>query len=116
MPINVLGNSSSSHDNGDKTDTSMFIQKLYLRTKYLEANIGEDFDTKNQLKFKNLPCLIENSDAVCKFCVDNKFNKDIDFNDKNLEKIEFVEVKCQPAGDEDLTPKIFVDNAKTSHH
>ena len=30
MPISVLGNSSL--DNGDKIDTSLFVQKHYLRS------------------------------------------------------------------------------------
>ena len=28
MPINVFGNSSSSYDNGNKIDTSLFVQKI----------------------------------------------------------------------------------------
>ena len=38
MPINVFGN-SNSNDNGNKIDTSLFVQKPYLRTSYIEANI-----------------------------------------------------------------------------
>ena len=49
MPINVFGN-SKSHDNGSKYDTSVFVQKPYLRTNYIEANIEEDIDLKNQEK------------------------------------------------------------------
>ena len=44
MPIIVFGNSSSSHDSGIKIDKSLFVQKPYLRTKYLESNIEEDLD------------------------------------------------------------------------
>ena len=47
MPINVFGN-SNSNDNGSKIDTFLFVQKLYLRTNYIEANIEEDIDLKNQ--------------------------------------------------------------------
>ena len=39
MPINVFGNSSSSHDNGKENDTSPFVQKAYLRTIYIESEI-----------------------------------------------------------------------------
>ena len=74
MPINVSGNSSSSYDNANTIDTSLFVQKLYLRTNYIEANIEEKFDLKNQFKIRNLPCPQENSDAVCKSYVDNLFN------------------------------------------
>ena len=43
MPINVFGN-SNSNDNGRKIDTSLFVQKPYLRTNYIESNIEEDID------------------------------------------------------------------------
>ena len=46
MPINVFGN--SSHDKNNKIDTSLFVQKPYLRTIYIESNIEEDIDLKNQ--------------------------------------------------------------------
>ena len=45
MPINVFGNSSSNSDN--KIDTSLFVQKPYLRSNYMEADIDEDIDLKN---------------------------------------------------------------------
>ena len=47
MPINVFGNSSSSHDSGNKGDTSSFVQKLYQRTNYVESNIEEHINLKN---------------------------------------------------------------------
>ena len=52
MPNNVFGN--SSHDNSKKIDTSLFVQKSYLRTHYKESNIEEDIDLKNQFRIKNL--------------------------------------------------------------
>ena len=55
MLINVFVNSSSSHDNGNNIDTSLFVQKPYLRTNYMESNIEEDIDLKNQHRIKNLP-------------------------------------------------------------
>ena len=53
MPINVFGDSSYSHDN--KIDTSLFVQKPYLRTNYIEAKIEEDIDLKNHFRIKNSP-------------------------------------------------------------
>ena len=50
MPINVFGNSSSSHDKGNKIDTSFFVQKTYLRHNYIESNIEEDIDLKKTYK------------------------------------------------------------------
>ena len=55
MPNNVFGNSSSAHDNGNKIDTSLFVQKPCLILNYIEANIEEDIDLKNQYRNKNLP-------------------------------------------------------------
>ena len=49
MPINVFG-SSSNNSSGNKKDTSLFVQKSYLRTNYIEANIEEDIDLRNQYK------------------------------------------------------------------
>ena len=46
MPNNVFGNFSSSHDNGNKFDTSLFVQRPYLRTNYTESNIEGDIDSK----------------------------------------------------------------------
>ena len=90
MPINIFDNKSSSHDNGKKIDTSIFVQKPSLRTNYIESKIEEDIDTKNPYKVKNLPCLQEVSDSVCKSYVDSGLNdpnlkrktSDIDFNFK----------------------------------
>ena len=42
MPINVYGNSSNKSEN--KIDTSLFVQKPYLRTNCKESNIEEDID------------------------------------------------------------------------
>ena len=54
MPINVFGD-SNSNDNGNKVDTSLFVQKPFLRTKFIESNIEEDIDLKNQYRIRNLP-------------------------------------------------------------
>ena len=61
MPINVFGN-SNSNDNS-KIDTSLFVQKPYLRRNYIETNIEEDIDLKNQYRIKNLLDPISLQDA-----------------------------------------------------
>ena len=50
MPINVFGNSSNSSEN--RIDTSLFVQKPYLRFNYIEASIEEDINMKNHYKIK----------------------------------------------------------------
>ena len=64
MPINVFGNSSSN--SVSKIDTSLFVQKPYLRTNYIESNIEEDNDLKNQYRIKNLPDPISITEACNK--------------------------------------------------
>ena len=53
MPINVFGD-SNSNDNENKLDTSLFVQKPYPRTNFIEANIEEDIDMKGQYRIKIL--------------------------------------------------------------
>ena len=99
MPITVIGN--SSHDNNkNEIDNSLFVQKPYLRSNYIEANIEEGINMKNQLKSKNLPCPQENSDSFCISYVDNFFNDPslvknndlIDLNDRNITNARFNQV------------------------
>ena len=122
MPIDVLGNSSSSYDNGNKIDTSLFVQKPYLRTNYIEANIEEDINMKNQYRIKNLPFPQENQDAVCKSYVDNLTNDssilknsnphpDIDLKYKKIIKVGLIEVNRIPEWGDQVTSKFYVDNA-----
>ena len=107
MPINVFGN-SNSNDNS-KIDTSLCVQKPYLRHNYIEANIEEDIDLKNQYRIKNLIDPINLQDACNKNYIDNIFKNDIDFNDVKLENIKFVKVNYAPAHPNHLTPKVYVD-------
>ena len=72
MPINVFG--SSSNNSEHKIDTSLFLQKSYLRTSYIEANIEEDIDLENQFRIENLPDPISIREATSKSYVDFLFN------------------------------------------
>ena len=118
MPINVFGN-SNSNDNGSKIDTSIFVQKLYLRSNYEESNIEENIDLKNQLRIKNLPDPISIREAASKNYVDKLFNDPsivknpahIDLNDRNITNARFIQVNQWPQIDSHLTPKLYVDNA-----
>ena len=51
MPTNVFANSSNNSDN--QIDTSLIVQKFYLRNNYIEAKIEEDIDLKNQFRNEN---------------------------------------------------------------
>ena len=117
MPINVFGNSSNISDN--KIDTSLFVQKPYLRHNYIEANIQEDIELKNQFRTKNLPDHISIREAASKHYVDNLFNdpsvlkntEHIDLNDRNITNARFIQVNQLPQIDSHLTAKLYVNNA-----
>ena len=67
--------------------------------------------TKNQYRLENLPDPISIREACSKNYVDNIFKNDIDFNNVKLENIKFYKVNYQPAVNEHLTPKVYVDAA-----
>ena len=118
MPINVFGN-SNSNDNINKIDTSLFVQKPYLRTNYLEVDIQENFDFKNQFRIKNLLDPISIREPTPKHYVDNFFNDPgiiknnahIDLKDRNITNARFIQVNQIPQIDSHLTAKLYVDNA-----
>ena len=119
MPINVFGNSSNNSE--QKIDTSLFVQKPYLRTNYIEANIEEDIDLKNQNRIKNLPDPLSITEACSKNYVDNLFNdpsiikntEHIDLDDRNITNARFIQVNQLPQIDSHLTAKLYVDNTKS---
>ena len=117
MPINVFGNSSNNSE--QKIDSSLFVSKPYLRTNYIEANIEEDIDLKNQYRIKNLPDPISITEAASKNYVDNLFNVSsivknstlIDLKDRNISNARFIQVNQVPRIDSHLTAKLYVDNS-----
>ena len=117
MPVRLFGNSSNNSDN--KIDTSLFVQKPYLRTNYIESHIEEDIDLKNQYRIKNLPDPISIREPAPKHYVDNLFNdpsivkntEHIDLNDRNITNCRFLSVNQLPQIDSHLTAKLYVDNS-----
>ena len=116
MPINVFGN-SSNNNNDNKTDTNLFVQKPYLRTNYIEANIEEDINLKNQYRIKNLPNLTNLQDACNKNYIDNAIdevslvrnNKDNDYGNYNLTNINYITLNKQAENDNEVITKSYVD-------
>ena len=96
-----------------------FVTKPYLRTNYIESNIEEDIDLKNQYRIKNLPDPISIREPATKNYIVNKFNDPsiirntahIDLNDKNITNARFIQVNQLPQIDSHLTAKLYVDNA-----
>ena len=119
MPINNFSNSSTSHDSGNKIDTSLFVQKPYLRTNYIERNIEEDIDLKIQNRMKDFPDLLSIRVPVSQIYLANEFNEfniikntaHVDFNDKDLDNVHSFKVNSFPTLEDQLTPKIYVDQA-----
>ena len=115
MPVNVFGNSSNNSSN--KVDTSLFVQKPYLRTNYIEANIAEDIDLKIQYRIKNLPDPISIREPAPKHYVDNLFNDPsivknsahVDLNDRNIANARFIQVNQLPQIDSHLTAQFYND-------
>ena len=115
MPINVFGNSSNNANN--KIDTSQFVKKPYIRANYIEADIEEDIDLKNQYRIKNLPDRLSITEACNKNYVDNTINelslvrnnKDNDFGNYNLTNINSITLNKQTENDNEVITKAYVD-------
>ena len=89
MSVNVFGNSSNNTNN--KIDTSLFVQKPYLKTNYIEANIKEAIDLRNQYRILNIPIPINDNDIVSKIYIDNKIVDKIKRNVQNDDYISFLD-------------------------
>ena len=115
MTINVFG--ISFHDNNNKIDTSLFVQRPYLRTNYIEINIEEDIDLKNQYRIKNLLDPTNLQDACNKnyinIAIDEvslvRNNKDNDFGNYNLTNINSFTLNTQAIDDNQVITKAYVD-------
>ena len=116
MPVNVFGNCSIVSE--IKIDTSLFVQKPYLRNTYIES-ILEDIEIKNQFINKNSPDPIHLRKPASKLYVDNKFKHQsiikntahVEFNGQNLDNVRLVKINSMPAVGEHLTVKCYVDRA-----
>ena len=99
-----------------KIDTSLFVQIRYLRANYIESFMDEDIDMKNQFGIWNLPCPIENTDAVCKSYVVVWMIR-VKYETLHMLTwtikiwMTFVLLNSMPAVGEHLTENYYVDNA-----
>ena len=116
MPFNVFGNSSKHTEK--KIDNSLFVQKPNLRINYVEANIEEDIDLKNQYTNKILPDPISIREPTSNNYVENLFNDPSilkntahkDLNDRNINKARFNQVNQLLHFDSRSTAKLHVAN------
>ena len=94
-------------------------KKFYLRSNYIEANIEEYLDLRNQYIFKNKPDPVSIRRAASRKYVDKLFNDPsiikntahIDLNDKKITKARFTQVNQLPQIDSHLTGKLYVDKS-----
>lgn len=104
------------------------ITRSYVRANYIESNMEEDIDMKQQYKMKNLPTPTNEFDAVNKQYVDQKSydyvpiseydnttivrtNKNNNFNGNTIQGCESIYVNRDPQYDLELTTKQYVDTS-----
>ena len=71
--MNVFG--STSLTGQANLDTTLFVQKPYLRTNYIESDMEQDIDMKQKFKIKNLLDPINANDAANKAYIDRNINE-----------------------------------------
>ena len=109
--------SSTSHNVENKLDASSFVEKIYLRTNYIESKIEEGIDMRNQFGTKKSIRPIKATEGVCRSYVVKKFdepsvirsNAHVDSNNKTLDNIHSVKVNSLPTIIEHFTLKLIVD-------
>ena len=102
------------------------VTKTYIRANYIESNLEEDIDMKNQFKILNLPNPTLLQDPATKYYVDNKTldlvpnsefdnttivrtNKNNNFNGNTITGCESVYVNRDPQYDLELSTKQYTD-------
>ena len=113
---------------GSSTSTNTGITKGYIKVNYIESNMEEDIDMKNQFKIKNLPNPTNLQDPATKFYVDSKTNnlvsiseldnnsivrnnKNNNFNGNTITGLESVYVNRDPNFPLELSTKQYTDDS-----
>ena len=103
------------------------VSKTYIRANYIESNLEEDIDMKNQFKILNLPNPTLLQDPATKYYIDNKTvdlvpnsefdnttivrtNKNNNFNGNTITGCESVYVNRDPQYDLELSTKRYTDS------
>ena len=112
------------YNRGSNTNTG--VSKSYVRANYIESNIEEDIDLKNQFKIKNLPNPINLQDPATKYYVDNKTNnivneidnntivrnnKNTNFNNITFTGLESIYVNRDPNFPLEVSTKQYTDDS-----
>ena len=118
----VFGSSSSKSDS--QIDTSNFVKKSYLKTNYIQTNMDEGIDLKNQFYIKNLLSAFNLDDAISKRFGDTNYLKisnydndsivrnktHINFNNITLIGLSSIYLNQDPEFDLQVSTKQYVDN------
>ena len=95
MPSNIFGSTFGTTEN--KIDTTLFVEKHYIKLMYIESNVEVGIESKSEIRNKNLPELVSIRGAASENYVENMFNDPskklnfahIDFRDKNRDNVRF---------------------------
>ena len=120
MPLNVIGSSTSGISNTH--DTSSFVQKPYSRIDYIESDIEDYMDMRNQKRIKNLRDPISIRETASQNYVETFTNNlclvkntvHVDFNRKIIDNVRFVKVTSCPGVGEHLSGENYIDEASSS--
>ena len=118
---------SSSSQSDSQIDTSNFVKKSYPKTNYIETNMEEDIDMKNQFYIKNLPNPINSNDCMNKIYADTNYlkisnydnnsivriDKNMNFNSTTFTGFDSIYVNRDPIYDTELATKQYTDNIIT---
>ena len=108
MPISVFGNSVQNNDN--KFDNSQYVQKPYLKVNYIESNIDQNIDLKNQYRINNIPQPNKDNDILSKIYIDNKIADVIKRNIQNDEYLSFLDNDNKDYKVQQYSPKTTLTN------
>ncbi len=113
---------------GSSATNNTGVTKSYVRANYIESNIEEDIDMKQQFKLKNLPNPTDDFDAVNKMYVDDKTilvdntlvrnNRDNDMGNNRITGVNMMYVARDPIESVDgtMTPWAVVRKAYVDNH
>ena len=120
--MNVFDSSSSSQSDS-QIDTTNFVKKSYLKTNYIETNMEEDIDMKNQYYIKNIPNPINSNDCMNKIYADTIYlkissyhsnsivrnDRNMNFNSTTFTGLNSIYVNKDPIYDTELATKQYTD-------
>ena len=99
------------------------MKKSFLKTNYIEANLEEDIDMKNQFYIKNLPSAVNLDDAISKRFGDINYlkisiydsnsivrnDRNMNFNSTTFTGLNSIYVNRDPIYDTELATKQYTE-------